>query len=302
MVPLASVLTPSMWVQCVSDAGGRALQAFSPINGGAGPALRLGLGGDAVLEHLRWLNGDFADWFGAAIDKRGFPLIPLADYGLEQGDDCHGRTVAATARLVDLLSDGVGDSGSGKKIMSFLRDGPSFFLNLWMAATKCMLMAASGVEESTAITAIGGNGIDFGLQIAARPGSWVTTPASVPDAVFDEGFSAGDGIGAIGDSAVVDIFGLGAMSIWYSPAQGEALGPVLPKDVCQLPLRLLGAIHQSFKRVSPLYGLTAQCVVDEDLSPVITLGILDKAGKDGRIGGGVYRPPVSIFSDAIAGL
>jgi hypothetical protein len=200
------------------------------------------------------------------------------------------------------LLEGSGDSDTDARIVSFLQDGPSFFLNLWMAATKCILMAANGVEGSSAITAAGGNGIDFGVQIAASPGTWFTTPAVVPDGVFEADFSSTHGIGAIGDSAVVDTFGLGAMAVAYSPAQGEALGPVLPKHVRQLPFQLLAAIHPEFRRVSPLYGLTAQRVVDENISPVIALGIIDKAGTSGRIGGGIYRPPVSMFADAISGL
>jgi hypothetical protein len=163
-----------------------------------------------------------------------------------------------------------------------------------------MLSAAIGVEGSSAITAIGGNGIDFGLQIAARPGSWVTTPASVPDGVYDTGYSAADGIGAIGDSAVVDTFGLGAMAVAFSPAQASALDPVLPAGVQRLPAMLLGAVHRGFVRVSPLYGLAAQRVVDKNVSPVIALGIIDRTGVNGRVGGGIYRPPVSLFADAMA--
>jgi hypothetical protein len=300
VVPLASVLSPSMRVQCVSDRHNGDLCAYSPINGGGGPALRLGLCTDAVLAHLEWLNGDFADWFSSAVGTGGIPLIPLADHGLEQGDDCHGRTGAATARLTEILMREPAGKSADDAIVSFLRDGPSFFLNLWMAATRCMLSAAIGVKESSVITAIGGNGIDFGLQIAARPGSWVTTPASVPDGVYDTGYSAADGIGAIGDSAVVDTFGLGAMAVAFSPAQASALDPVLPAGVQRLPAMLLGAVHRGFVRVSPLYGLAAQRVVDKNVSPVIALGIIDRTGVNGRVGGGIYRPPVSLFADAMA--
>ena len=56
MMPLASVLSASMLLQVVADAGEPGRKAFAPINGGSGPALRLGLPGQPVLDHARWLR------------------------------------------------------------------------------------------------------------------------------------------------------------------------------------------------------------------------------------------------------
>ena len=52
------------------------------------------------------------------------------------------------------------------------------FLNLWMAATKTIMLAANGITGSSLITGMGGNGIRMGLQIAGLPGRWFTELAS----------------------------------------------------------------------------------------------------------------------------
>ena len=72
MTPLAAVVSSSMLLHVVadaagSDAGGAAPAAYAPINGGSGPAMRLGLRSEAVLEHIRWLNGPMAEVFDRAL-------------------------------------------------------------------------------------------------------------------------------------------------------------------------------------------------------------------------------------------
>ncbi|WP_129559470.1 oxamate carbamoyltransferase subunit AllG family protein, partial [Bordetella pertussis] len=64
VVPLAAILSPSQHVQVVRDAA----------------------------EHLRWLNGPFAEQLRAGCEA-GIDLVELADQALAAGDDCHGRTL-----------------------------------------------------------------------------------------------------------------------------------------------------------------------------------------------------------------
>jgi hypothetical protein len=60
VVPLADVVSPSMWLQLVSDAGEASRLAYSPLNGGGSHVLRVGVYSTDVLDHLRWINGPFA--------------------------------------------------------------------------------------------------------------------------------------------------------------------------------------------------------------------------------------------------
>ena len=302
VVPLASVLSPSMLVHVVMDEDNPHLKAFSTINGGMQHALRLGLSSDKVLEHLKWLNGTFGEILREAIPEAGIPLIPLADYGLSRGDDCHGRTIAATAQLLEQLKTNLSLIEHREEAIKYIAECAPFFLNLWMAATKCILLAANGIAASSMITTIGGNGIDFGVQLAGLPDRWFTVPATPPAAIYNPGLSDRNGLGAIGDSAVVDALGLGAMAISFAAEQKKGFAPVLPDDALRLPQRLLGRKHAEFRQTGILFGTAARQMTQLNTSMIISLGVIDVEGEKGRVGGGIYRPPLELFSKACEAL
>jgi hypothetical protein len=135
VTPLAAVVSASMPLHTVYDAWRGAQQVFTPINGGARPALRLGLRSQAVLEHIRWLNSRFLDVLENGLAE-GFALLPLAVTGLIGGDDCHGRTPVAGAALVAELIDRTPGGITDPEVLDFMHNSPSLFLNLWMAATQ----------------------------------------------------------------------------------------------------------------------------------------------------------------------
>lgn len=297
-VPLASVLSPSQQVQVVHDAAGTAGPACAPLNGGSGPALRLGLPGPEVVAHLRWLNGPFADAIRPAC-RRGIDLLPIADQALADGDDCHGRTQAATALLMQVfaLPPGEGPSSEARR---FLSASPSFFLNLWMAAVKCMLGAAEGIAGSAFVTAMGGNGVQMGLQLAARPGRWYTAASSPPAGKLEDGVAESDRLPAIGDSALIEAFGLGAMAFAHAPLQLQALGAWLPEPPEALARALLWDAHPAFATSHARCGLSARAVATTRKAPVVALGVLDARGERGRIGGGIWQASVAHFEQALA--
>lgn len=288
MVPLAAVVSPNMAVQVVADE--RALDNFviSPLNGGMALAQRLGLCGRRVLSHLRWINGNLASTLEIIAD-RDIPLIDIADAALLEGDDCHSRTAAATSRLVKALAPRLGGDTPERR---FLDRASGFFLNLWMAAVKCIATAGEG-DGSSVITALGGNGIEVGLKLGGRSGDWIVAPATPPAGSLLPGYGDDDRLGAIGDSALVDAMGFGAMAevslLRAAPASAGRAG--------LLPMR-----HDGFERSRIHIGMPARAIIAEQAAPDIVLGILDRNGRGGRIGGGIYRPPLDLFMWAIARL
>ena len=299
VTPLASVVSASMQLQIIRDRNDPNRVAFGPINGGSGPAMRLGLRSDAVLERLRWLNGQFAsELINHTHDPIG--LIPIALAGIRAGDDCHGRTPVCTEKLNEILAQRVTLSTSSRE---FLSQGPSFFLNLWMAACRCMLNAAVGTSGSSLVTAAGANGVTTGIQIAGLPGRWFVHEATPPLGRFDdERLPASRALGAIGDSAIVDALGFGAMAMNYAPVQRENLGAFMPEDGLSLPDALLAGVHPGFDELDLKLGLLASRVTDTGREPAVSLGILDITGEQGRLGGGIYRSPLAVFSNAMAAL
>jgi hypothetical protein len=109
-------------------------------------------------------------------------------------------------------------------------------------------------------------------------------------------------LGAIGDSAVVDFLGLGAMTT--PAADGDARPPfadILP-DAVAAPRSLLMAAHPGFPCMQPRMVIVARRAIESAQVPVVSLGVLDSAGKRGRLAGGFYRPPLDLFERAVAEL
>jgi hypothetical protein len=300
MVPLAAVLSPNMLVHVVTDRRDPARVAYSPINGGNGPAMRLGLAEDRVVAHLRWVNGAFAEALGAAF-REPIDLIPIADRALAEGDDCHGRTVRATALLLEKLRPTFARDSAGQRAIEFMHGSPSLFLNLWMAASKCMA-SAGALPGSSVVTALGSNGIEAGLQVGGLAGRWFVGSAAPPNGRLEPGVADGDRLGAIGDSALVDGLGLGAMAMAFAPEQAKVLAAFLDEPSEHLARDLLFAPNPQFAVTSPYMGLAARRVVATGKTIAVALGMLDRAGKKGRIGGGIYRPPLALFDEACRAL
>jgi len=301
VTPLAAVVSASMPLHTVYDAHRGQVRVLAPINGGQGPAPRLGLRSQAALDHLRWMFGPLREVLERGIGE-GIALLPLAAGALAAGDDCHGRTAAATAALVQDLDRRTPGGIADDTVREFLAASPSIFLNLWMAATKCLMRLAEGVEGSSFVVAAGGNGATVGVQVAGLPGRWFTAPYAPPVGRLEGGVAPERALPAIGDSAVVEAMGLGAMAWHLSPAQQEALGAFLPPDIAERRAQLLLGPHTEFAGLDLRLGLSARAVAQTGLGPAVGLGILDRTGEAGRLGGGVYTMPPDPFSAAVRAL
>ena len=171
-----------------------------------------------------------------------------------------------------------------------------------MAATKCMLRCAAGTKNSSLVICAGANGAETGIQIAGSADDWLTAPADPPKGALVNDFPTSRALGAIGDSAIVDALGFGAMAMAHSPEQQKLLGPFMPDGGLELPAKLMLREHPSFAPLKLRVGLSARAVCDTSRSPVVSLGILDVEGKEGRLGGGIFEQPMTLFREAVADL
>ena len=295
VLPLADVLSPSMWVQVVRDANAPGRWCCSPFNGGMLHPMRVGVFKPEVVDHLRWLDHVFAPAFSAAL-KEPIDLIPLADQGLAEGDDGHGKTIAMTRALAACLKPRL-SAAEASTCLSYLEQSPGFFLNLWMAACRCMLSAATGTKGSGVVTAAGGNGEAFGIQVAGLPGRWFTGPAVAPAIAQATPELTASSLGAIGDSALVDLLGFGAMTTLGIPRSPAAFLAAWPLEA-DTPNALLGHAHPGFALTRPRLTVNTRRVLSSGRQPLISLGVLDKAGQRGRLDAGYFRVPLELFSDA----
>ena len=297
VVPLAGVVSPSMWLHRISDPQQPGNITYTPFNGGNGPAIRLGRCDEPTLRHLQWINTELIEAL-AECNFHGVNLLELASDALHHGDDCHGRTISATAALLKRFDSTLKKFPESQK---FLADGPSFALNLLMAMAKCMLQAADNFPNSSVATAAGGNGVKMGLKVSGKPDQWFTETATPPDGDLGH-HPLSRALGAIGDSAVVDLVGFGAMGLSFAPVQRKAFRPLLPSEACFLPFVVFSCVHDVFDTLDFRTGMCARTVVETQSPPIVSLGIIDRDGDAGRLGGGIYRYPLNLFAQSLNAL
>ncbi|UNK46099.1 DUF1116 domain-containing protein [Arthrobacter sulfonylureivorans] len=296
LVPLAGVISPSMQLHVVTDAESGRVQ-YAVLNEGMRHCLRVGVVEPGLVDHQHWLHGPFALWLSDRLAARGpLPLLPLLAASLEQGDDGHNRTMAGSALVAsELLHNDA--SAFRSEAEAFLAECLPFALNLWMAAAALSLRTAEGTEGSDAVTRVGGNGIDFGVQIAAEPGRWRTVAGTPPRGPIPAEFEGLPVLGAIGDSAVLDFFGLGGASLRHAPLTLGSLGEFAPAEVLERPEALMELEHP---RLPIRTGVSASRIAEAGRTPVVLLGMIEGQGLEGRIGGGAFEPSLTVFQEALA--
>ena len=303
--PLAAVVSPSMQVLVMEDLAGQGKRAAAPLNGGGtggAPAARYGRKSPEALDLLRFLHETVAPAIAPAAADEPVPWLSIVDEALTKGDDAHLRHLEAnntlSAILAERLEPGFVESEAGR----FAAEWPIFHLNFWMAAARCALSAAAGVEGSALVTATGGNGAQFGLQVSGLPARWFTAPAAVPRGNVREPYTLDSCTGAYGDSALAEGFGLGAMALSYCPDMQALHNGYYDDSIYTLPKKLLMGPHPGFPRSGARAGLSARAVVETGETPVIELGLVEKTGVDGGLGAGLYSPPSGPFEAACAAL
>ena len=298
--PMAAVVSPSMHLIEVRDLQGRAHACYAPINGGGhggSPVPRYGRRDPECVEFLRFLNGPVAELLDD-ISGEPLPWLPIIDHALVNGDDTHLRHVAAHKRLMENFDLRRSRQHSHNDADSFVRQWPFFHLNFWMAAIRCVLDGAGNIASSSIVTAFGGNGHAFGLQVSGIPRRWFTVDASPPIGKLRDGFTASDTTGAFGDSAIIEAFGLGALAHHYSPQMQDFFAGHRHDDLLLLPAKLLATHHPGLPRSRARVGLVARNVAAQCATPVVELGIVDQEGEAGGLGAGLYRPPPAPFAAA----
>jgi hypothetical protein len=302
--PMTGVCSPSMPVWVVEDGD---VRAFSTLNEGPGRTLWFGVGDDEAVERLRFFRDELGPTLARLLDHRGpVDVLNLAAQGLTMGDELHMRSQATGNLLMrDLLSAFA--ALGGEPSARFIAGNHHFFLNLTMAACKCASLAASEVTGSSVVTLMSRNGTDIGLQLAGMPGRWFTAPAApVQDTLLREGFTADDAARDIGDSAVIECCGLGGMAIAAAPAVAAFFGGDAAAATARTELMAETCAARSARfaiagRGTPV-GIDARLVIELEVTPQITTGVLHGSSGAGQIGAGVAHQPLEPFRDAVLAL
>ncbi len=303
VTPLAAIVSPHTPLLEVRDAGGEGGAVYAPVSAVRGADTRMGMRDPALLSRLQGRDTVVAPALQQALAAGPIALWPLALAGLAAGDDLHSRTAGANEALTSLLRT----RGAGP-LADEIAATPLFFLTLWMAASALVLRAAEGADLPSLVTRAGGNGEQFGICLAARPQHWVCCTAEPPRGPMLAHIPAGTHLnGAVGDSAVIDMLGLGGQRLAFATEPRELVLAYLPASLAEVDglerhaRALLAAPHPLLPDAWPL-GVDAARVAALGTAPLVMLAMLAEDGWTGFTGRGVYAPPAALFREAIDAL
>src|SRR5262249_46074953 len=104
------------------------------------------------------------------------------------------------------------------EVLEFLEGNNHFYLNLSMAACKAALDSAHAIADSTVVTTMARNGVEFGVRMSGTGDPWFTAPAPVPDGLYFPGYGPDHANAGLGDSAVRETMGIGGFAMAAAPA------------------------------------------------------------------------------------
>jgi len=309
VVPMATVLGPTAPLYVAEN---EAATAFAPISQGPGEVAWFGCATDASIARLVFLREVAAPVIGAVLDRSGpLDVLAIAAQAVAMGDDVHVRTQAATNLLIrDWLPHLTAIGGpQATAFARFLSANHLFFLTMAMAAARSLTEWAAGVQGSSIVTGMARNGTTFGVRLAGT-GQWFTTAApEVGHALYHPGRGPDDGARDIGDSAILELSGLGAAAAAGSPAVAQLLGGSM-RDAADLTQRLAAVCAGRSSRfkipvlgnVGTPLGVDVRKVVELGSTPAVTTGILHRSAGTGQVGAGVAEAPLACFTEALADL
>jgi hypothetical protein len=310
VVPMATSMAPGQPVFVVeNEAGGT--RAFSPINQGPGDTAWFGHDSDGAIERLRFLKEVAGPLLAQAIASAGpIDVFSFAAQGVRIGDDVHMRTQGTTNLLIRHLLPQLAELGDGRvELAQFLSGNHLFFLNIAMAAAKSLTLWAEQVTGSSVVTTMCRNGTTFGLKLAGNDTLFIADAPPVLDAMYYPDYGPETSAPDIGDSAVLELVGLGGAAAAGSPAVAGFLPGGLDdarqvtEDMAETCVTASGRLTIPFwgNRGTPL-GVDAREVLALDLPPKVTTGILHRSSGVGQIGAGVATAPIGLFRDAVLAL
>jgi hypothetical protein len=300
--PMAGLVRPSQRLFRVEDRTTGA-NTFATLAEKGRYVLRFGYYSDEVAAGLRYVETEVAEALARAMPKESLEILPIVARGVELGDDVHQRNIGGMLSFLTALPNLPGD------IRAWLSDHPQHFLNYAMASAKLCLDQARGIEGSSVVTAISRNGLVCGIQLSGTGDRWFNAPADLPEGGFFPPFTIDDAHRDLGDSAIMEAFGLGGCIAHASPQIAQSMQRPWPEAIAGGE-----KMRSLFLAKNPLIapalagaeaagiGLDARRVVQLGEGVRIHTGIAHKDGVAGWIGIGVARAPLECFVSAASAL
>lgn len=312
--PMAGITSATMPVHIVKNMS-NGNYSYSNVNEGLGKVLRFGANNEEVLDRLRYIREEFLPVMKKVVElSGGIDLKNLTAQSLHMGDECHNRNKAATSLLIRELLPHFMNTGLEKslvdKALLFISNNDHYYLNLSMAACKCTLDAAHGIEYSTVVTTMARNGVDFGIRVSGMPkDKWYVAPANMVEGLLFPGFDDEDAAPDLGDSAITETCGIGGFAMAAAPAIVQFVGGCVEDAInySKQMYEITEAENSNFS-LPPLdfrgitVGIDVRKVISTGILPIINTGIAHRKAGIGQVGAGIVHPPERCFEEAIVDL
>ena len=305
------IITKSVAMVVVEDKRNNTTAATFPAEGPfQGGFCGWGLYSPEIAENLRHMREDLFPPMREMLAKNGgIALKPILAESMQMGDENHTRQTAADLLFDKLVLPQLFDLDLPKeeimRTVKYIVDTPRFFHCYGQGASRSAAIAADGIEYSTMVTALGGNGREFGIKIAGLPNRWFTAPAPYMTGKFTSTkFTLDDQLPWIGDSCVVEAAGMGGIAGAASPIVLNLRGMSLAESIAQTrEMEEICIGHNPNFSIPNLdfdtlpSGIDIRLVLKTGISPVIHGGMFNKEG--GLIGAGMARVPMECFEKAL---
>lgn len=289
--------------------------AYTNLSEQMAKILRMGANDHTVIARLQWMRDVLGPILAAAMESAGeIDLRLMLSQALHMGDECHNRNAAGTALLIQALAPHILETdfptAQKRQVFEFVASSDYFSGPTWMVLCKCALDAAHGIEDSTVVTTMCRNGVEFGIRVSGMPGNtWFTGPAQPVVGPMFAGYKPEDSGLDIGDSAITETYGLGGFAMACAPAIVALIGGTIDDAVAYTTNMAEIATDLNPNVTIPLLdfrgiatGIDVRKVVQTGILPVISTAIAHKEAGIGMIGAGITHPPMECFEQALLAL
>ncbi|MDR0901843.1 MAG: DUF1116 domain-containing protein [Opitutaceae bacterium] len=309
--PGAGILTPSMVVNVVEDRATGKRGFCAPFEGpNQGGLCGWGTYSPEIRRFLRELNDTIGPLLSRILRAEGgIAVRPIITRGVEMGDETHTRQDAEGLILINqllflLMKHEPVPGAAREACVDFLEKTERFFHPIGMASAMATTQSLKNIKDSTVVTALCGNGVEYGIKVSALGDRWFTAPAPRLTGMYlASDAKADDTLPWIGDSSVLEAIGLGGFAAAAAPAVARLLGRTFGEAVAQSRelAEICLAANRNFLVPALDYGgspsgIDILKVIETGILPAIHGGMISKTGL--RVGAGVARVPLACFSNA----
>ncbi len=307
---MTGITSASMPVHIVKNEKYGNLAYCLPHEGSSFKALGWGTNDQETLDHIRWMRDELSPVLDKGVKASGgINIKDIISRAIQMGDEAHSRCTAGTLLVTRKLASALVLTDTPRdmlaRVFEFLQKTDIFALHLFMAAGRAMVEPAKNIEYSTVVTTLCRNGVEFGIRVSALGDQWFVGPAGkIKTSYFSPQWNDDVAGRDIGDSAIMEVIGLGGLIHAAAPAHEHVLKGTFQSavqkteeaytiSVTEHPSWLLPTLD--FRGVP--FGLDIRKVVQTGNTPLIDTATPHING--GFIGSGEARAPVEAFEAAL---